>query len=253
MIRRPPRSTLFPYTTLFRSKQNKRQDSENDIGVDEADVHRSIRRVRLGSRAVVRAATNLGGDAGDKTPFGPVDLHSLRPSQPVLLVDGVKRGAPVCGIVGYVGRERCVEVLLEGLRQLEYRGYDSAGLALQLDGRIETIKRAGRLGWLAEALEERNGDLSAARTGVGHTRWATHGRPNEINAHPQLADGVAVVHNGIIENFAELKEELIGRGVAFESETDTEVIAHLLAEGVEVGSSLREALAGARSEERRVG
>jgi glutamine---fructose-6-phosphate transaminase (isomerizing) len=151
----------------------------------------------------------------------------------------------VCGIVGYVGRERCVEVLLEGLRQLEYRGYDSAGLALQLDGRIETIKQAGRLGRLAAALGERNGELSAARAGVGHTRWATHGRPNEVNAHPQLGDGVAVVHNGIIENFAELKEELIGRGVAFESETDTEVIAHLLAEGVEAGGSLREALASA--------
>jgi glutamine---fructose-6-phosphate transaminase (isomerizing) len=151
----------------------------------------------------------------------------------------------VCGIVGYVGKERCVEVLMEGLRQLEYRGYDSAGLALQVDGRIETIKQAGRLGRLAEALGERNGDLSAAWAGVGHTRWATHGPPNEANAHPQIGDGVAVVHNGIIENFAELKEELIGRGVAFTSDTDTEVIAHLLAEGVEAGGTLREALAGA--------
>jgi glucosamine--fructose-6-phosphate aminotransferase (isomerizing) len=151
----------------------------------------------------------------------------------------------VCGIVGYVGKERCVEVLMEGLRQLEYRGYDSAGLALQVDGRIETIKQAGRLGRLAEALGERNGDLSEAWAGVGHTRWATHGRPNEANAHPQLGDGVAVVHNGIIENFAELKEELIGRGVAFESDTDTEVIAHLLAEGMKAGGTLREALAGA--------
>jgi glucosamine--fructose-6-phosphate aminotransferase (isomerizing) len=151
----------------------------------------------------------------------------------------------VCGIVGYVGKERCVEVLMEGLRQLEYRGYDSAGLALQVDGRIETIKQAGRLGRLAEARGERNGDLSVAWAGVGHTRWATHGRPNEANAHPQLGDGVAVVHNGIIENFAELKEELIGRGVAFESDTDTEVIAHLLAEGMKAGGTLREALAGA--------
>jgi glutamine---fructose-6-phosphate transaminase (isomerizing) len=151
----------------------------------------------------------------------------------------------VCGIVGYVGKERCVEVLMEGLRQLEYRGYDSAGLALQVDGRIETIKQAGRLGRLAEALGERNGDLSAAWAGVGHTRWATHGPPNEANAHPQIGDGVAVVHNGIIENFAELKEELIGRGVAFTSDTDTEVIAHLLAEGMEAGGTLREALAGA--------
>jgi len=151
----------------------------------------------------------------------------------------------VCGIVGYVGKERCVEVLMEGLRQLEYRGYDSAGLALQVDGRIETIKQAGRLGRLAEAVGKRNGDLSAAWAGVGHTRWATHGRPNEANAHPQIGAGVAVVHNGIIENFAELKEELMVRGVTFTSDTDTEVIAHLLAEGVEAGGTLREALAGA--------
>jgi glucosamine--fructose-6-phosphate aminotransferase (isomerizing) len=154
-------------------------------------------------------------------------------------------GVPVCGIVGYVGKERCVEVLMEGLSQLEYRGYDSAGLALQLDGRIEAIKQAGRLERLAEAVGERNGHISGARVGVGHTRWATHGPPNEANAHPQVGEGVAVVHNGIIENFAELREELRGRGFAFESDTDTEVIAHLLAEGVEGGASLREALAGA--------
>ena len=155
---------------------------------------------------------------------------------------------PVCGIVGYVGKEnRCVEVLMEGLKHLEYRGYDSAGLALQVSDRIVAIKQAGHLNRLADAVARRNGSLSHSRTGVGHTRWATHGRPNEVNAHPQLGGGgvVAVVHNGIIENFAELKEELIGRGVAFCSETDTEVIAHLLAEGVREGTLLREALAGA--------
>jgi glutamine---fructose-6-phosphate transaminase (isomerizing) len=154
---------------------------------------------------------------------------------------------PVCGIVGYVGKERCVEVLMEGLKHLEYRGYDSAGLALQVSGRIVAIKQAGHLNRLADAVAERNGALSRSRAGVGHTRWATHGPPNEVNAHPQLGSGgvVAVVHNGIIENFAELKEELEGRGVAFSSETDTEVIAHLLAEGMEEGAPLREALAGA--------
>jgi len=153
----------------------------------------------------------------------------------------------VCGIVGYVGKERCVEVLMEGLKHLEYRGYDSAGLALQVSGRIEVIKQSGHLNKLAEAVAERNGNLSRVRAGVGHTRWATHGRPNEVNAHPQVGNGgtVAVVHNGIIENFAELKEELEGRSVAFESDTDTEVIAHLLAEGMEEGKSLREALAQA--------
>src|SRR5918992_1078382 len=151
----------------------------------------------------------------------------------------------MCGIVGYVGKERCVEVLMEGLRHLEYRGYDSAGLALQVSGRIEAIKQAGHLERLVEAIAERDGDLSPSRAGVGHTRWATHGRPNDVNAHPQLGNDVAVVHNGIIENFSELREELEGRGVVFESETDTEVIAHLLAGGMEEGCSLREALAAA--------
>ncbi len=152
----------------------------------------------------------------------------------------------MCGIVGYVGKEnRCVEVLMEGLRHLEYRGYDSAGLALQVSGRIEAIKQAGHLERLAEAIAKRDGDLSRSRAGVGHTRWATHGRPNDVNAHPQLGNDVAVVHNGIIENFSELREELEGRGVVFESETDTEVIAHLIAGGMEEGYSLREALAAA--------
>ena len=152
----------------------------------------------------------------------------------------------MCGIVGYAGRERCVEVLMEGLGHLEYRGYDSAGLALQREGRLEQIREVGRLENLAHAVAARNGDFSSIQTGVGHTRWATHGRPTEENAHPQLGgDGtVAVVHNGIIENFADLKEELEGRGVVFRSETDTEVMAHLIAGRVEAGESLREALAG---------
>ena len=152
----------------------------------------------------------------------------------------------MCGIVGYAGKDRCVEVLMEGLGHLEYRGYDSAGLALQREGRIEQIREVGQLENLTRALAGRNGDLSLVRTGVGHTRWATHGRPSEENAHPHLGgDGsVAVVHNGIIENFSELKEELEGRAVSFRSETDTEVMAHLIAERVEAGETLRMALAG---------
>src|SRR5215218_7574154 len=155
-------------------------------------------------------------------------------------------GACVCGIVGYAGKERCVEVLMEGLGQLEYRGYDSAGLALHREGRIEQIREVGRLDNLARVLAGRNGELSQVRTGLGHTRWATHGRPSEENAHPHLggAGGVAVVHNGIIENFSELKEELEARGVVFRSETDTEVMAHMIAERVEAGETLRRALAG---------
>jgi glutamine---fructose-6-phosphate transaminase (isomerizing) len=160
----------------------------------------------------------------------------------------------MCGIVGYVGKERCVEVLLDGLRNLEYRGYDSAGLALALpDARgIETTKEVGPLDNLAGTVGKRNGDFFKVRAGVGHTRWATHGRPSEANAHPHTGGGnpgpeVAVVHNGIIENHAELREELEGRGCCFRSETDTEVIAHLLAERVAAGQPLREALVGTLS------
>jgi glucosamine--fructose-6-phosphate aminotransferase (isomerizing) len=158
----------------------------------------------------------------------------------------------MCGIVGYVGKEeRCVEVLMEGLRNLEYRGYDSAGLALALPEMrgIETTKEVGPLVNLANAIGKRNGEFFKVRAGVGHTRWATHGRPSELNAHPHTGGGesapdVAVVHNGIIENHAELREELMGRGCEFRSETDTEVIAHLLAERVSAGKSLQRALIG---------
>ena len=150
----------------------------------------------------------------------------------------------MCGIVGYVGKERCVEVLMQGLQHLEYRGYDSAGLALHEGGGIESIREVGRLENLRRAVAACNGHLSRLRAGIGHTRWATHGRPSQENAHPQVGGKgvVAVVHNGIIENFAGLKEELLGRGVRFDSETDTEVMAHLLAERVEAGEPLREAL-----------
>jgi len=157
----------------------------------------------------------------------------------------------LCGIVGYVGKERCVEVLLGGLRNLEYRGYDSAGLALALPdaGGIETTKEVGHLVNLADAVGKRNGDFFKVRAGVGHTRWATHGRPSEANAHPHTGGGtrgpeIAVVHNGIIENHAQLREELEERGCCFRSETDTEVIAHLLAERVAAGETLREAFLG---------
>ncbi len=150
----------------------------------------------------------------------------------------------MCGIVGYVGREGCVEVLMDGLAHLEYRGYDSAGLALQKDGSIEQIRKVGPLASLTEEVAERNGHLSSLRAGIGHTRWATHGKPSEANAHPHLGGGslVAVVHNGIVENFSELKEGLEGRGKVFRSETDTEVIAHLLEERIADGESLKEAV-----------
>ena len=154
----------------------------------------------------------------------------------------------MCGIVGYVGGERCVEVLMEGLRNLEYRGYDSAGLALAGPEGLRTAREVGPLNNLAGTVEQRDGDFFSMRSGVGHTRWATHGRPTEENAHPHMGGGapvgpeVAVVHNGIIENHAELRDELRARGFEFRSETDTEVIAHLLGEKVAAGVSLKEAL-----------
>jgi len=132
----------------------------------------------------------------------------------------------MCGIVGYVGPKQCVPILVEGLRRLEYRGYDSAGLALHSGERgIQIVRAVGKLANLEAALQR--SPLSGT-TGIGHTRWATHGRPNEVNAHPHVAGSVAVVHNGIIENHVALRRELEGKGVRFSSDTDTEIVAHLI-------------------------
>ncbi|TCL84888.1 MULTISPECIES: glutamine--fructose-6-phosphate transaminase (isomerizing) [unclassified Rathayibacter] len=136
----------------------------------------------------------------------------------------------MCGIVGYVGARDSLAVLLGGLKRLEYRGYDSAGVAvIDADGRIDSRKRSGKLSVLVDDLEAH--PLAQGTTGIGHTRWATHGGPTDRNAHPHLADDgrLAVIHNGIIENFQPLKEELLAEGAVFESETDTEVAAHLIA------------------------
>ncbi|HEU0041205.1 MAG TPA: glutamine--fructose-6-phosphate aminotransferase, partial [Jiangellaceae bacterium] len=141
----------------------------------------------------------------------------------------------MCGIVGYVGHQQAIDVVVAGLRRLEYRGYDSAGVAVVTDGGLASVKRAGKLANLEKALEE--APLPAATSGLGHTRWATHGAPTDRNAHPHLdeAGRVAVIHNGIIENFARLRAELEEAGVDFASETDTEVVAHLLSAEVATG------------------
>ena len=141
----------------------------------------------------------------------------------------------MCGIVGYVGEGQALPVLLDGLRRLEYRGYDSAGLAVQgIGGMVAMIKRSGRVEVLAQAVAAGNGSFSAARTGIAHTRWATHGCPSEENAHPHAdeAAAVALVHNGIIENHEALRAELAARGHAFRSQTDSEVVAHLIEEAL---------------------
>jgi glucosamine--fructose-6-phosphate aminotransferase (isomerizing) len=139
----------------------------------------------------------------------------------------------MCGIVGYVGTKDCAPLLVEGLRRLEYRGYDSAGLAVHTGRGVEIVRTVGKLSNLDAALKKQSLD---GRTGIGHTRWATHGRPNEVNAHPHVAGSVALVHNGIIENHSELRRELESRGVRFASDTDTEIVAHLVHEAMKGGA-----------------
>ncbi|MFD6530283.1 glutamine--fructose-6-phosphate transaminase (isomerizing) [Streptomyces sp. NPDC060184] len=154
----------------------------------------------------------------------------------------------MCGIVGYVGSQSAQDVVVAGLKRLEYRGYDSAGVAVLADGaggtagRLASARKAGKLVNLEKELKDR--PLPAGPTGIGHTRWATHGAPTDANAHPHLdnAGKVAVVHNGIIENFATLRTELTRRGHDLTSDTDTEVVAHLLAEEFEAGSGLAESM-----------
>ncbi|HEX7463842.1 MAG TPA: glutamine--fructose-6-phosphate transaminase (isomerizing) [Actinomycetota bacterium] len=143
----------------------------------------------------------------------------------------------MCGIVGYVGPDEALPIILEGLRRLEYRGYDSAGIAL-IDGALRVVKRAGKLAELERALGD---DAPTGRVGIGHTRWATHGEPSDRNAHPHVdcRGRIAVIHNGIIENFAELRAGLEKRGHTLDSETDTEVVAHLIEEK---GGSLADAV-----------
>ncbi|MFI1027706.1 glutamine--fructose-6-phosphate transaminase (isomerizing) [Streptomyces sp. NPDC020951] len=148
----------------------------------------------------------------------------------------------MCGIVGYVGSQSALEVVMAGLKRLEYRGYDSAGVAVLADGGLAAARKAGKLVNLEKELGAR--PLPTGPTGIGHTRWATHGGPTDANAHPHLdnAGRVAVVHNGIIENFAVLRAELAERGHELGSETDTEVVAHLLAEEFSATSDLAESM-----------
>ena len=145
----------------------------------------------------------------------------------------------MCGIVGYVGSRDASHVVLDGLKRLEYRGYDSAGLATLNGGGLEIVRCVGKVSNLEQRLAS---SPLPGQIGIGHTRWATHGRPCEENAHPHCAGDVAVIHNGIVENYLELRAELQARGRSFQSETDTEVIAHLIDEELKRGLPLREAV-----------
>src|SRR6266850_7672479 len=152
------------------------------------------------------------------------------------------RGVTMCGIIGILGKAPVAPLLLDGLKRLEYRGYDSAGIATLVNGHIDRRRAEGKLANLAALLDR---TPLAGTIGIGHTRWATHGRPNEVNAHPHATDRVAVVHNGIIENFRELRDELEKKGAKFGSETDTEVVAHLVTQEMKNGHSPVEAVAAA--------
>src|SRR5574339_1052271 len=154
----------------------------------------------------------------------------------------------MCGIIGYIGSKQVVPILIDGLRRLEYRGYDSAGVAVVRDGTIELRRSAGKLARLEEVISS---NPIEGEYGIGHTRWATHGRPTEENAHPHrdCSGRIVVVHNGIIENYLELKQQLQREGHRFKTETDTEIVAHLVEremrdDGLE--QAVRRALKGMR-------
>src|SRR5690242_21381479 len=140
----------------------------------------------------------------------------------------------MCGIVGILGREPVAGLLVDALKRLEYRGYDSAGVATLEGGQLARRRAEGKLRNLEAKLAR---EPLSGIIGIGHTRWATHGRPTENNAHPHATDRLAVVHNGIIENFSELRRELEAKGAKFATETDSEVIAHLVTDGMENGLS----------------
>src|SRR5256712_6196980 len=153
----------------------------------------------------------------------------------------------MCGIVGYIGSQNALPLLMDGLRRLEYRGYDSAGLAILQNNSIEVRRAVGKLVNLEEAF---NGTPLPGAVGIGHTRWATHGKPSEQNAHPHRSGPLVLVHNGIIENYGALKARLQQEGYRFESETDTEVMAHLISRHLKDGRGLEGAVRAAIKEVR---
>src|SRR5688572_22883598 len=145
----------------------------------------------------------------------------------------------MCGIVGYVGHRQATPILIAGLRRLEYRGYDSAGVAVWNNGESRVVRCRGKLKGLEDLLTR---EPAPGLVGIGHTRWATHGRPSDENAHPHKVGPISVVHNGIIENHLQLRARLEGTGAKFSSETDTEIFAHLIAHELTAAGNLTEAV-----------
>ncbi len=156
----------------------------------------------------------------------------------------------MCGIVGYVGNKTAADILLDGLTSLEYRGYDSSGIALNIDNQVQLFKAQGKLQNLRNIVESNYSVISKSTIGIGHIRWATHGIPSVANAHPHTCNcgKVAIVHNGIIENFKELKVKLEEQGCTFRSQTDTETVAHLIASKYAQTKDLTEAVSLPTSE-----
>src|SRR5262249_2933889 len=145
----------------------------------------------------------------------------------------------MCGIVAYVGEKECAGYLVDGLRRLEYRGYDSSGIACDSGGGYKVVKAPGKLENIEKLL---SADPLKGTVGIGHTRWATHGRPNEVNAHPHRAGATVLVHNGIIENYEEIRQELKAKGCKIVSETDSELFGHLVEEQLKQGLDFKEAV-----------
>jgi glucosamine--fructose-6-phosphate aminotransferase (isomerizing) len=145
----------------------------------------------------------------------------------------------MCGIMGYVGPKKAAPILMDGLSKLEYRGYDSTGIAIYQNQEIDIFRSKGKLAVLAEKIKNEN---LSGNVGIGHTRWATHGKPSDENAHPHRSENFVVVHNGIIENYIEIKRRLEKEGFKFTSQTDTEVIPHLIESFVNKGSNMEDAL-----------
>ena len=205
------------------------------IGSDTA----LVAPVRVGARALVAAGSVITEDVPDDALAIARGRQANKPGRGFQRQEGIEL---MCGIVGVVGKADAAPLLLEALRRLEYRGYDSAGIATLVDGHVERRRAEGKLGNLAAVLER---DPLSGTTGIGHTRWATHGAPTERNAHPHSTARVSVVHNGIIENHAELRAELEAKGAVFETETDTETFVRLLDDLLAQGLAPQAAFAAA--------